>query len=73
MNRATLQQAQADIIIEELTRCGLRIFCISPGSRNSPLVLAAAENAAAETEVFVDERAAAFYAVGYAKANGTAH
>jgi 2-succinyl-5-enolpyruvyl-6-hydroxy-3-cyclohexene-1-carboxylate synthase len=60
----------ADLIIEELTRCGVSEFCISSGSRNSPLVLAAAANSKAETVVHLDERGVAFYAIGCAKANG---
>jgi 2-succinyl-5-enolpyruvyl-6-hydroxy-3-cyclohexene-1-carboxylate synthase len=60
----------ADLIIEELTRCGVSKFCLSSGSRNSPLVLAAADNNKAETVVHLDERGAAFYALGCAKADG---
>lgn len=70
MKAASLNQFQADLIIDELVRCGLRLFCISPGSRNSPLVIAAAEHPDAETVVHFDERGAAFYAVGYARGSG---
>lgn len=57
-------------LIEELVRCGVTRFCISPGSRNSPLVLAIGENERAQPIVHFDERGAAFYALGYAKATG---
>lgn len=60
----------AELVIEELVRCGVTRFCISPGSRNSPLVVAAAANPNAETIVHFDERGSAFYAVGYAKSTG---
>ncbi|MBW1677245.1 MAG: 2-succinyl-5-enolpyruvyl-6-hydroxy-3-cyclohexene-1-carboxylic-acid synthase [Deltaproteobacteria bacterium] len=58
------------LIIEELIRCGVTTLCISPGSRSAPLVIAAAENKRACTLVHTDERGAAFYAMGYAKATG---
>ncbi|MCK4657053.1 MAG: 2-succinyl-5-enolpyruvyl-6-hydroxy-3-cyclohexene-1-carboxylic-acid synthase, partial [candidate division Zixibacteria bacterium] len=70
MKSPNIKYMWADLIIEELTRCGVSKFCISSGSRNSPLVLAAAENSKAETVVHLDERGAAFYALGCAKANG---
>jgi len=58
------------LVIEELVRCGVTTFCISPGSRSAPLVIAAAENTRACTVVHTDERGAAFCAMGYAKATG---
>ncbi|MCK4857808.1 MAG: 2-succinyl-5-enolpyruvyl-6-hydroxy-3-cyclohexene-1-carboxylic-acid synthase, partial [candidate division Zixibacteria bacterium] len=58
------------LMIEELVRCGATNFCISSGSRSAPLVLAAAENENVDSIIHTDERAAAFYAVGYAKASG---
>ncbi|MBU1320432.1 MAG: 2-succinyl-5-enolpyruvyl-6-hydroxy-3-cyclohexene-1-carboxylic-acid synthase [candidate division Zixibacteria bacterium] len=60
----------SSLIIEELVRCGVTRFCISPGYRNTPLVLAAAENPGVDSTIHVDERGAAFYAIGYAKACG---
>jgi 2-succinyl-5-enolpyruvyl-6-hydroxy-3-cyclohexene-1-carboxylate synthase len=65
-----LKYLWADLIVEELVRCGVTVFCISPGARSTPLVLAAAEHNAVETVVHLDERGAAFYAVGYAKSTG---
>jgi 2-succinyl-5-enolpyruvyl-6-hydroxy-3-cyclohexene-1-carboxylate synthase len=58
----------ADLIVEELIRCGVDHFCIAPGSRSTPLVVAAARNAKAQCVVCLDERVACFYALGYAKA-----
>jgi 2-succinyl-5-enolpyruvyl-6-hydroxy-3-cyclohexene-1-carboxylate synthase len=60
----------SQLVIEELVRCGVTTLCISPGSRSTPLVIAAAENPQARTVVHTDERGAAFYAMGYAKATG---
>ena len=60
----------AQLIIEELVRCGVDYFCISPGSRSTPLTVAAARNERARTIVCYDERGAGFHAVGYARATG---
>jgi 2-succinyl-5-enolpyruvyl-6-hydroxy-3-cyclohexene-1-carboxylate synthase len=57
-------------IIDQLVQQGVRHFCIAPGSRNSPLVTAAAEHPAAEVHVHYDERGLGFYGLGLAKASG---
>lgn len=59
-------------MVEECVRNNITMFCISPGSRSTPLVAAAAQNPKAQTIVCLDERAAAFYALGYARATGRA-
>ena len=58
----------ADLIVEELVRCGVEHFVVSPGSRSTPLALAAAEHSATKTMVHFDERGAAFHALGIGKA-----
>lgn len=58
----------AELLVEELTRCGCRYFVISPGSRSTPLVVAAARHRAVTARVAVEERGAAFHAVGYGRA-----
>ena len=55
------------LIIEELVRHGIRRFCISPGSRSTPLTAAAARHPETVCKIFPDERAAAFFALGYAR------
>lgn len=65
-----LNRIWSGLVIEELVRCGVTTLCISPGSRSTPLVIAAAENTRACTLVHTDERGAAFCAMGYAKATG---
>jgi 2-succinyl-5-enolpyruvyl-6-hydroxy-3-cyclohexene-1-carboxylate synthase len=56
------------LLIDEFVRNGIICFCISPGSRSTPLTIAVAENNQAEKIVCLDERAAAFHALGYARA-----
>ncbi|HEG42897.1 MAG TPA: 2-succinyl-5-enolpyruvyl-6-hydroxy-3-cyclohexene-1-carboxylic-acid synthase, partial [Phycisphaerales bacterium] len=58
----------ASLIVEELIRNGIEYFCISPGSRSTPLVVAVARNKNARSIVCYDERSCAFHAVGYARA-----
>ncbi len=58
------------VIVEELCRSGIDYFCLSPGSRSTPLTVAAARNSRARTFLTTDERGAAFHALGYARATG---
>ncbi|MBF0511491.1 MAG: 2-succinyl-5-enolpyruvyl-6-hydroxy-3-cyclohexene-1-carboxylic-acid synthase [Candidatus Omnitrophica bacterium] len=55
-------------MIEELLRLGVDYFCVAPGSRNSPLSIALAQNKKAVSCVHFDERGLAFHAMGYAAA-----
>lgn len=59
----------AKLIIKQLMAKGVRRFCLSPGSRSSPLVLALCEEDLASTFVHFDERGMAFHALGFAKAS----
>jgi 2-succinyl-5-enolpyruvyl-6-hydroxy-3-cyclohexene-1-carboxylate synthase len=63
--------ALASAFAEELARCGVRHAVLSPGSRSTPLALALWRQAEIETTVIVDERSAAFFALGAAQASGT--
>lgn len=56
------------LLIDELVRNDITYFCISPGSRSTPLTIAAAENKKAKKIICLDERGAAFHAIGYARA-----
>jgi 2-succinyl-5-enolpyruvyl-6-hydroxy-3-cyclohexene-1-carboxylate synthase len=63
--------AQARVLVDELVRCGVRQFVVCPGSRNAPLSMALARAADAgrlTLHVRIDERSAAFFALGLAKA-----
>ncbi len=58
----------AKIIVDELVRSGLRTVVISPGSRSTPLVLQFHAHPDIHDISIVDERAAAFFALGIAQA-----
>ena len=60
----------AGLIVDELIRNGIDTFIICPGSRSAPLALAIAGEPRAKALVHFDERAAAFFATGYATASG---
>ncbi|WLR50323.1 2-succinyl-5-enolpyruvyl-6-hydroxy-3-cyclohexene-1-carboxylic-acid synthase [Bacillus tianshenii] len=55
--------------IDELVRTGVTSLVISPGSRSTPIAMAAAQHPRMETWVNIDERSAAFFALGMAKAS----
>jgi len=63
----SLAHLHAAVVIEELRRCGVEVFCLSPGARTIPLVLALEDNPEVVTRLFNDERSAAFWAQGAAK------
>ena len=60
----------AQLLIESLVRHGVRVFVVGPGSRSTPLALAAHAHPRAEVVVHVDERAGAFYALGVGRGSG---
>ncbi|MBN1927953.1 MAG: 2-succinyl-5-enolpyruvyl-6-hydroxy-3-cyclohexene-1-carboxylic-acid synthase [Chlorobiaceae bacterium] len=70
MNHKQITTLWCGLIVEELIRQGAGFFCISPGSRSTPLTLAVASNPKARFRMFPDERPAGFYALGYARATG---
>lgn len=54
----------ASLFIEELVRHNIRDFCIAPGSRSTPLTLAAANHKQVRTHLHFDERGLGFFALG---------
>lgn len=70
MSQANPSTAMARALVDEMARGGVRLAVISPGSRSAALAIAASEHPALETRVSIDERCAAFFAMGRAKATG---
>ncbi|WEM41510.1 2-succinyl-5-enolpyruvyl-6-hydroxy-3-cyclohexene-1-carboxylic-acid synthase [Photobacterium sp. DA100] len=66
--RAALNQLWAGLMLEELVRHGVKHICIAPGSRSTPLTLAAAKNGQLAIHTHFDERGLGFLALGLAKA-----
>ena len=63
--------ALASAFAEELARGGLRHAVVSPGSRSTPLAVALWRQSGIEVSVILDERSAAFFALGAAQATRT--
>lgn len=55
---------------ESLIKAGVAVAVISPGSRSTPLAYAFAASEQMQTYMQVDERSAAYFALGIAKATG---
>lgn len=69
MSISSFNRRWATVILEALTRHGVRHVCIAPGSRSTPLTLAAAENRAFIHHTHFDERGLGHLALGLAKAS----
>lgn len=67
MLTANINTLSAGVMAETLRYCGVTHAVIAPGSRSAPLTLAFALNARIETTAVLDERSAAFFALGIAK------
>ena len=70
MNPSTLL---ARVIVRQILEAGVTDVVISPGSRNAPLSIAfhqASTKGLINLHVRIDERTAAFFALGIAKASG---
>lgn len=69
MSVSSFNRRWATVILEALTRHGVRHICIAPGSRSTPLTLAAADNPAFIHHTHFDERGLGHLALGLAKAS----
>jgi 2-succinyl-5-enolpyruvyl-6-hydroxy-3-cyclohexene-1-carboxylate synthase len=61
---------RAASLIDSVRAHGVRDFCVCAGSRNSPLLAVLSELREVHLYSFVDERSAAFFALGRAKRDG---
>jgi len=68
---STLNQRWAATIIGTLASRGVKHFVVAPGSRSTPLALAVADRSDVKCWSVIDERAAAFFALGLAKSTNS--
>jgi 2-succinyl-5-enolpyruvyl-6-hydroxy-3-cyclohexene-1-carboxylate synthase len=59
--------AYTGAFVDELCRAGIHHAVVCPGSRSTPLALALAQHSGIRIWIHIDERAAAFFALGMAK------
>ena len=67
MHYATFNHVWASLLLEELYRWGLREVVVAPGSRSTPLTMAASEHAGLRCHTHFDERGLGFMALGLAR------
>jgi 2-succinyl-5-enolpyruvyl-6-hydroxy-3-cyclohexene-1-carboxylate synthase len=67
---AATQTIWAGLVATTLADAGVTRCVVSPGSRSTPLVVALAREPRLELVTLIDERAAAFFALGAARATG---
>ncbi|MEC8614291.1 MAG: 2-succinyl-5-enolpyruvyl-6-hydroxy-3-cyclohexene-1-carboxylic-acid synthase [Verrucomicrobiota bacterium] len=68
--RSNVNSCWGALTMEVLARLGIHTVITSPGSRSTPLTVAAARNPRIEALSILDERSAAFYALGLTKSTG---
>lgn len=68
MSTSVFNRRWAALLLEAVSRHGVRHVCIAPGSRSTPLTLAAAANPAFICHTHFDERGLGHLALGLAKA-----
>jgi 2-succinyl-5-enolpyruvyl-6-hydroxy-3-cyclohexene-1-carboxylate synthase len=69
---SNLHVAWAELLLHAAACAGVRDVVLSPGSRSTPLALAAGKSREVTCHPIVDERSAAFFALGQARVSGRA-
>ncbi|KGM46084.1 2-succinyl-5-enolpyruvyl-6-hydroxy-3-cyclohexene-1-carboxylic-acid synthase [Neobacillus niacini] len=67
MNQQDSLTAYLAAFVAELVQTGIKDVVVSPGSRSTPMAMVMAEHQEINTHIHVDERSAAFFALGIAK------
>src|SRR5438874_2942494 len=67
---ANVQATFAATLVDEWVRCGVTHAVVAPGSRSTPMALALVRDGRVDVHVVIDERAAAFQALGVGLATG---
>ncbi|MGK7311133.1 MAG: 2-succinyl-5-enolpyruvyl-6-hydroxy-3-cyclohexene-1-carboxylic-acid synthase [Candidatus Longimicrobiales bacterium M2_2A_002] len=70
MSPPTLLTEWARLLLGSLRRAGLRQVVLSPGSRSTPFTWAALQEPGLSCRTVIDERTAAFFALGHARITG---
>ncbi len=70
MNHQESLTSYTAAFVAELVRTGVTNAVVSPGSRSTPMAMVMAEHPELKIHLHVDERSAAFFALGIAKATG---
>jgi 2-succinyl-5-enolpyruvyl-6-hydroxy-3-cyclohexene-1-carboxylate synthase len=70
MNAPNRNTLWGRVVVDELVKAGVEAVCLAPGSRSTPLTAAFARHPEVETFSHLDERSAAFFALGRAKRTG---
>jgi 2-succinyl-5-enolpyruvyl-6-hydroxy-3-cyclohexene-1-carboxylate synthase len=71
VNLPNVSTALAHVLVDELVRGGVRHLVIAPGSRSAAVAIAGARSGDLSVWVLIDERSAAFFALGVGRATGT--
>lgn len=70
INFSNINLIWASILVETFWRLGVTVAIVCPGSRSAPLAVALAQHGEMEAIPILDERSAAFFALGIARRTG---